>query len=122
MELEIIAFIASALSVSGCLPQIIKILKTQETEALSYSKYYMAALGGALWVSYGLMAPLYSIVFWNTISTATAITVIALKFKNEQPDYFRPIELIYGNIKRTPLYAISVTVSAILCASLARFI
>ena len=83
MELEIIAFIASALSVSGCVPQIIKILKTQDTQAISYGKYYMAATGGLLWVGYGLMAPLYSIVFWNTISTIAALTVITLKLVNE---------------------------------------
>ena len=83
MELEIIAFIASALSVSGCIPQIIKILKTQDTQAISYGKYYMAATGGLLWVGYGLMAPLSSIVFWNTISTIAALTVITLKVVNE---------------------------------------
>lgn len=122
MELEIIAFIASAMSVSGCLPQIMKILKTQDTQALSYSKYYMAAIGGALWVSYGLMAPLYSIVFWNTISTITAMTVIVLKFKNEQPHYFQPLELAFARIRSAPIYTISITAATAICSSVGRFI
>ena len=83
MELELIAFLASTMGVGGCLPQIIKILKTKETEALSYSKYLMGVVAGILWVAYGLMAPVYSIVFWNNISTVMAMTVIALKFYNE---------------------------------------
>lgn len=122
MELEIIAFIASAMSVSGCLPQIIKILRTRETQALSYSKYFMAVIGGALWVSYGLMAPLYSIVFWNTISTITAITVIILKFKNEQPHYFRPVEALSARLRNAPVYVASITAATTICLSLARFI
>lgn len=83
MELELIAFLASTMGVGGCLPQIIKILKTKETEALSYSKYLMGVVAGILWVAYGLMAPVYSIVFWNSISTVMAMTVVALKFYNE---------------------------------------
>lgn len=83
MELELIAFLASTMGVGGCLPQIIKILKTKETEALSYSKYLMGVVAGILWVAYGLMVPVYSIVFWNSISTVMAMTVVALKFYNE---------------------------------------
>jgi MtN3 and saliva related transmembrane protein len=122
MELEIIAFIASALSVSGCLPQIIKIMRTQNTQALSYSKYYMAAIGGALWVSYGLMAPLYSIVFWNTISTIMAVTVIILKFRNEQSQCFQPILTASTHIKNTPIYTTSTAVATTIYQSVGRFI
>ena len=86
MELEIIAFLASTLGVGGCFPQIVKILKTKETAALSYSKYLMGVAAGILWVSYGLMTPVYSIVFWNTISTLMAVAVVALKFFNEFQD------------------------------------
>jgi MtN3 and saliva related transmembrane protein len=86
MELEIIAFLASTLGVGGCFPQIVKILKTKETAALSYSKYLMGVAAGILWVSYGLMTPVYSIVFWNTISTLMAVAVVALKFFNECQD------------------------------------
>jgi len=83
MELEIIAFLASTLGVGGCFPQIVKILKTKETAALSYSKYLMGVAAGILWVMYGLMTPVYSIVFWNSISTLMAMAVVGLKFFNE---------------------------------------
>ncbi|MCS5597502.1 MAG: SemiSWEET family transporter [Alphaproteobacteria bacterium] len=99
MELEIIAFLASTLGVGGCLPQIIKILKTKETAALSYSKYLMGVLAGMLWVAYGLMAPVYSIVFWNSISTVMAVTVVALKFYNEFGVSMQREALIGGRVE-----------------------
>ena len=83
MELELIAFIASTIGIGGCLPQIIKIIKTKDTTALSYGKYAMGVFAGLLWVYYGLLAPMYSIVFWNSISTLMAITVLLLKYRNE---------------------------------------
>lgn len=83
MELELLAFIASSIGVCGCLPQIIKIIRTNETEALSYSTYFMIMCSGILWVTYGLMAPVYSIVFWNSFSTIMAVVIISLKAANE---------------------------------------
>jgi len=63
MELEILAFIASFMGIGGSLPQILKILKTQNTDAISYTTYFMYVASGVLWVSYGLLAPLYSYNF-----------------------------------------------------------
>lgn len=83
MELELIAFIASSMGVGGCLPQIIKILKTKETTAIAHSKYIMLAVSSVLWVTYGFLAPVYSIIFWNSLSLFMALTVVFLKFKNE---------------------------------------
>ena len=76
MELEIIAFIASMLGVGGCLPQIIKILRTGETAALSYTTYFLVFIAGILWTTYGFMAPVYSIIFWNSLSTVMSATVL----------------------------------------------
>jgi uncharacterized protein with PQ loop repeat len=83
MELELLAFIASMIGVTSCVPQIIKIIKKQDTDAISYTKYIMSAVAGILWVTYGFQAPLYSIVFWNSISTTLSLTVVILKLKND---------------------------------------
>lgn len=84
MELEIIAFIASALGVGGCLPQIIKIMRTKNTSALSYGTYFLVFISGILWTIYGFIAPVYAIIFWNSISTVMAATILGLKFWNEK--------------------------------------
>jgi MtN3 and saliva related transmembrane protein len=120
IELEIVAFIASTIGVGGALPQIIKIIKTKETRALSYGQYFMSFIAGILWVSYGFLAPLYSIVFWNSISTIMALTVLILKFKNEHSEIFSQNTLILtleNSLKKFPAYTgITSILSALLTA------
>lgn len=111
LELEIIAFAASLIGVSGSLPQIIKIIKTKETKAISYNMYFMLILGSCLWITYGIRAPLYAIVFWNIIAIFTYITVMALKFKVEHKELFENKFVIKANI-RYPVYAALLTISA----------
>ncbi len=111
LELEIIAFSASFIGVSGSLPQIIKIIKTKETEAISYSMYFMLILGSCLWMTYGIRTPLYSIIFWNAVAISTYITVIALKFRTEKPALFKNKFVLKANI-RYPVYALLLTISA----------
>jgi MtN3 and saliva related transmembrane protein len=84
IEIEIVAFIASTIGVSGCIPQIHKILKTKDTEAISYGKYIMCALSSFLWIYYGTMVGTYSIVFWNIFSIVMAVSVIMLKYNQER--------------------------------------
>jgi MtN3 and saliva related transmembrane protein len=84
MELEILAFIGSALGICATLPQIIKILKTGRTGAISYVQYIMFIVSSIIWVTYGLNATVYSIVFWNSIGMLLSVSVLMLKFRNEQ--------------------------------------
>jgi MtN3 and saliva related transmembrane protein len=84
IEIEIVAFIASTIGVSGCIPQIHKILKTKDTEAISYGKYIMCALSSFLWVFYGSMVGTYSIMFWNSFSIIMAFTVVFLRYNQER--------------------------------------
>lgn len=86
IDLEIIAFIASTMGIGGSIPQILKILRTGETRALSYGNYLMITAGSSMWVLYGCLAPVYSIIMWNTISVFLALSVISLKMKNEKPE------------------------------------
>lgn len=120
MELEIIAFMASTLGVGGCLPQIIKVLKTKETAALSYSHYIMMMIGGLLWVGYGLMAPVYSIVFWNTLSTFMALTVVLLKAKNE--GYTFSVTPVFEKARSYSLYIALFAVISISSLSIDRLL
>ncbi|MEM7650673.1 MAG: SemiSWEET family transporter [Pseudomonadota bacterium] len=84
MELEILAFLASSMAVCGSLPQILKILKTKDTSAISYGMYFMYVAAAVMWILYGLQAHVYSIIAWNTIAFCTATSVLVLKFKNEK--------------------------------------
>ena len=84
MSIELLAFIASTFGVAGSLPQIFKILRTGETRALSLTTSLMMFVSSLLWVLYGLTVGVYSIVFWNGVSTVLSACVAALKIRNEQ--------------------------------------
>ncbi len=88
MSLELIAFIAAAFGVSSSLPQIYKILKTKDTLCLSYGTYVMVCISGMIWISYGLIAPVYSIVLWNSVSVMLSLSILALKMNNERPAFW----------------------------------
>lgn len=85
MSREILAFICSAIGVGGSLPQLLKILRTKETKALSYGTYCMLFSSSILWVTYGIITPVYSIVFWNSLSAIFAISILVIKIRNEKP-------------------------------------
>ena len=84
IEMEIIAFIASLLGTFASLPQIYKIIKTNDTQALSYQNYILVLCSSFVWIFYGYIAPVYSIMLWNSIFALLSLTVIFLKFFNER--------------------------------------
>lgn len=79
MELEIVAFLASSLSVGSSLPLIIKILRSGDTASLSVINLSMILASSIFWILYGLMAPVYSIILWSALSTVFSGIILLLK-------------------------------------------
>lgn len=83
VKLEIIAFIGSFMGVGGSLPQIFKIIKTGDTQALAWSNYILIFFSSICWISYGFIDHVYSMIFWSSFSLLTSATILTLKLKNE---------------------------------------
>lgn len=111
LAVEMITFTGSMLCVSASLPQAVKIFKTQKTDALSYTTYIMILLGSLMWIAYGFMTPVYSIIFWNSFSVILCLTILLMKFKNENPQMFENKLVIKANV-RYPIYAVLLTITA----------
>lgn len=79
MELEIVAFLASSLSVGSSLPLIIKILRSGDTASLSMINLSMVFASSLFWILYGLMAPVYSIILWSALAMVLSGIVLLLK-------------------------------------------
>jgi len=88
---ELLAFTASMIGVGGSIPQIIKILRTKDTTALSVAQYSMSLVSSFLWILYGVLTPLYSLIFWGSLAALSAVVVLILKFYNE--GHFKRFEL-----------------------------
>ena len=79
MWIEIIGFIAAALTTAAGLPQLIKTIKTKKTRDLSFKFLAVMDIGLFLWLIYGLF-----IISWPLISAngvALIIWTIMLFYK-----------------------------------------
>ncbi len=61
----IVGYLASLCSVSSFVPQVIKVVKTGDTAAISTWMYAVTVVGFALWASFGLMRQEWPIILTN---------------------------------------------------------
>ncbi len=81
MQLEVIAFAAGLISSTAAIPQIVRMIRTRKTGAVSYYMFGMKVCSSLLWVGFGFMTMVYSVIFWNLISAVLCTTVIMMKLR-----------------------------------------
>ena len=62
----IIGYLASACSVTSFVPQVIKVVRSGDTAAISARMYTITVLGFALWSVFGVMRQEWPIILTNT--------------------------------------------------------
>ncbi len=77
--IELIGLLAGFLTAFSTLPQTIKIIRQKESDAVSVVTLLMLTGSYALWLAYGVIQGLISIIFWNIIALAFGIIVLVLK-------------------------------------------
>jgi MtN3 and saliva related transmembrane protein len=73
---------AATLTTVCWLPQAIRILRTQNTRAISLVTYSVFAAGLALWLCYGILLGSWPIIGSNVVTLALVLPIIALKVKH----------------------------------------
>lgn len=73
---------AATLTTICWLPQAFKILRTQDTAAISLLTYSVFALGLALWLCYGILLGSWPIMGSNVVTLALVIPIILLKLRH----------------------------------------
>lgn len=76
-----IGLLAAALTTVSFLPQVVKILKTKHTKAISLLMYVIFATGVLLWLIYGISIKDLPIILANGITLIIAAIVLILKIK-----------------------------------------
>ncbi|MGV3354104.1 SemiSWEET transporter [Streptococcus orisratti] len=74
-----IGFIAACLTTLGFVPQVIKVLKTKDTESISLGMYAMSVTGMLLWLAHGISIGDYALIIANTISASLASIILVSK-------------------------------------------
>ena len=78
---EIIGYIAALLTTISFLPQVIKTIKTKDTEGISLSMYLLFVTGIVLWLIYGFSISNMVIILANTLTLALSSIVLYYKIK-----------------------------------------
>jgi MtN3 and saliva related transmembrane protein len=78
---EAIGFVAGLLTTAGMVPQIYLIYKLRSAREISMEFVITFLLGIALWLVYGTLLHLWSVVFWNTLNLVLCVILLHAKLK-----------------------------------------
>jgi MtN3 and saliva related transmembrane protein len=73
---------AAALTTICWLPQAFKILRSQDTSAISLVTYSVFAVGLALWLCYGILLGSWPIIGSNVVTLMPVVAIILLKLRH----------------------------------------
>ncbi len=79
---ELIGYFAASLTTISFLPQVIQIVKTNDTKSISLGMYCIFVLGVSLWLAFGIMISSLPIILANAITLILTLTILILKIKN----------------------------------------
>jgi MtN3 and saliva related transmembrane protein len=78
---EIVGSIAAILTTASFLPQVLKTIKSKDTESISFYMYLMFVSGVFCWIIYGIYLKNYQIITANIITFILAGIVLIIKAK-----------------------------------------
>ena len=76
-----IGTIAAVLTTFAFLPQVIKVIKTKDTESIALGMYLMQVLGIALWLAHGLVIQDLPLILANSVSFILSGTILVYKIR-----------------------------------------
>lgn len=81
MIIEIIGFLAGALTTAAFIPQVVKTAKSRKTEDISLTMYIIFNSGVLLWLIYGIFITSLPIILANAVTLALGLTILFFKIK-----------------------------------------
>jgi MtN3 and saliva related transmembrane protein len=81
-----IGFIAAFCTTMAFLPQLIKVLKTNDTKSLSLGMYSVFVFGVLLWLLYGIAKLDWPIIVANAFTLLFASIILIAKVRNMNND------------------------------------
>ncbi|MBM7643705.1 SemiSWEET transporter [Streptococcus loxodontisalivarius] len=74
-------FIAAFLTTFAFLPQVIKTIKSKDTESISLGMYSMQVVGIGLWLLHGIIIDDLALILANSVSFILSGTILCYKLK-----------------------------------------
>ncbi len=79
IPLDLIGYVAGALTTASFLPQAIMTIKTRDTSSLSLGMYSLFTLGVLCWLAYGILLENFAIILPNAITLVLATCILSFK-------------------------------------------
>ena len=76
-----IGSIEAILTTFAFLPQVIKVIKSKDTESIALGMYLMQVLGIALWLAHGLVIQDLPLILANSVSFILSGTILVYKIR-----------------------------------------
>ncbi|VTT26148.1 SemiSWEET transporter [Streptococcus gordonii] len=76
-----IGSIAAVLTTFAFLPQVIKVIKSKDTESIALGMYLMQVLGIALWLAHGLVIQDLPLILANSVSFILSGIILVYKIR-----------------------------------------
>lgn len=79
-----LGYFAATLTTLSFLPQVIRVYRTKNTDAISFWMYLMFSTGVFFWFIYGVMIQAWPVVVANAITLLLSLSILWMKI-NEKP-------------------------------------
>ncbi len=76
-----IGILAAFLTTTAFIPQVVRVMRTHDTHAISLWMYILFTTGVALWLVYGVMLCLWPVILANSATLILALIVIYFKVR-----------------------------------------
>jgi len=80
-SIEILGFIAAALTSLSWLPQAWRTVRTRDTRAISLWMQSLFAAGTVLWLTYGLYIASWPVILANALTLVLVLTIVTMKLR-----------------------------------------
>ena len=78
---EMIGYIAAILTTASFVPQVVRVVRTRDTRAISRTMYVAFCLGIAMWLLYGIALASMLIIVANAVTLVLASVVLGYKLR-----------------------------------------
>ena len=78
-EAELIGLAAGFFVALGYVPQIIRVWRLRDAQEISLSFNLLSIAGTVLWLAYGVVLGLLSVIFWNGTNLVLLFVLLAVK-------------------------------------------
>lgn len=82
VNLDLLGYVAAALTTSAFVPQAFKAIRSRETAGISLWMYVIFTAGVAVWFVYGIVADAWPIILANAVTFTLAAVILALKIRH----------------------------------------